>query len=73
MKAKELREMTPDALEKELLERRREQFNLRMQSATGQGVRPDQFGKVRKDIARLKTIMHEKARAQAGTGKEQGE
>jgi len=60
MNAKELREMTLEALGKELLERRREQFNLRMQSATGQSVRPDQYGKVRKDIARLKTIMREK-------------
>lgn len=68
MNAKELREMTLEALGKELLERRREQFNLRMQSATGQGVRPDQYGKVRRDIARLKTIMREKQASGEGEG-----
>ena len=60
MKAKEMRGMSREDLEKELLERRREQFNLRMQAASGQGVRPDQIGKVRKDIARLKTVMRER-------------
>ena len=68
MNAKELREMTLEALGQELLERRREQFNLRMQSATGQAVRPDQYGKVRKDIARLKTIMREKMVSGEGEG-----
>jgi large subunit ribosomal protein L29 len=60
MNAKEIREMTDDALGEELLKLSREQFNLRMQSATGQGARPDQFGKVRKDIARIKTVMRER-------------
>lgn len=59
MKTKELRELSPDALGAELLKLRREQFNLRMQAATGQGAKPDQFGKVRKNIARLKTVMRE--------------
>ena len=52
--------MADDALVEELLKLSREQFNLRMQSATGQGARPDQFGKVRKDIARIKTVMRER-------------
>ena len=56
--------MTEDALGKELLKRRREIFNLRMQSASGQGVKPDQFGKARKDIARIKTILREKAQSE---------
>jgi large subunit ribosomal protein L29 len=43
------------------LKLRREQFNLRMQSATGQGAKPDQHGKVRKDIARIKTVLTERA------------
>jgi len=60
MNAKEIREMADDALVEELLKLSREQFNLRMQSATGQGARPDQFGKVRKDIARIKTVMRER-------------
>lgn len=62
MKAKELREMTEEGLAEELLKLRREQFNLRMQAATGQGARPDQHGKVRRDIARIKTVLAERAR-----------
>jgi len=49
MKAKDLRE--------ELLKLRREQFNLRMARATGQAAKPDQFVKVRKNIARVKTVL----------------
>ena len=59
MKAAELRAMSAEALTEELSKLRREQFNLRMQAATGQGGRPDQKGKVRKDIARIKTILRE--------------
>jgi large subunit ribosomal protein L29 len=59
MKAKDIRAMTAEQISKELLDLRREQFNLRMQSATGQGARPHEFGRVRKDIARLKTILRE--------------
>lgn len=62
MKAKELREMTEEGLAEELLKLRREQFNLRMQSVTGQGARPDQHGKVRRNIARIKTVLAERAR-----------
>jgi large subunit ribosomal protein L29 len=61
MKVKEIRAMSEEALSEELLKRRREIFNLRMQSASGQGVKPDQFGKARKDIARIKTVLREKA------------
>jgi large subunit ribosomal protein L29 len=60
MKAKELREKTDAELGEELLKLRREQFNLRMQAATGQGAKPDQYGKVRRSIARLKTVRHER-------------
>ncbi len=63
MKASELRTKTADELREELLNLRREQFNLRMQQATGQMARSDQFGKVRKDIARIKTVLNEKAAA----------
>jgi large subunit ribosomal protein L29 len=65
MEARELRGKTAAELKEELLKLRREQFNLRMQRATGQMARPDQFGKVRKDIARLKTALGEKGRAEA--------
>jgi large subunit ribosomal protein L29 len=61
VKAKELRQMTDEGLTEELLKLRREQFNLRMQSATGQGAKPDQHGKVRKGIARIKTVLTERA------------
>jgi large subunit ribosomal protein L29 len=63
MKTKDLRAMSAAELGEELLKLRREQFNLRMQSATGQAAKPDQYGKVRKDIARLKTILRERAQA----------
>ncbi len=64
MKAKEnraqLRDMSDTQLGEELLKLRREQFNLRMQAAAGQGAKPDQHGKVRKSIARLKTLQTER-------------
>lgn len=59
MKAKDIRAMTPEQIDKELLDLRREQFNLRMQSGSGQGVRTHEFGRIRKDIARLKTVRRE--------------
>jgi large subunit ribosomal protein L29 len=59
MKASDLRSKSAVELREELLKLRREQFNLRMQRATGQMARPDQFGKVRKDIARIKTVLKE--------------
>ena len=66
MKVKEqrtaLRAKTDADLGEELLKLRREQFNLRMQAATGQGAKPDQHGKVRKSIARLKTVQHERVK-----------
>jgi large subunit ribosomal protein L29 len=65
MDTKELRGKTAAELKEELLKLRREQFNLRMQRATGQMARPDQFGKARKSIARVKTLLGEKARAAA--------
>jgi large subunit ribosomal protein L29 len=60
MKATDIREMTAEQIDKELLDLRREQFNLRMQQATGQGVRSHEFGRIRKDIARLKTVLRER-------------
>ena len=59
---KALREKSDAELGEELLKLRREQFNLRMRAATGQGAKPDQHGKVRKSIARLKTVQHERVR-----------
>lgn len=62
MKVSELRGKSMVELQNELFERRKEQFNLRMQQATGQLARPDQLKKVRRDIARIKTVQNEKAR-----------
>lgn len=59
MKVSDLRSKNADELKKELLALRREQFNLRMQEATGQLSRPDQVSKVRRNIARIKTVMNE--------------
>ena len=61
MNATELRGKDMAELKQEILTLRREQFNLRMQLGGGQAPRPDQFSKVRKDIARIKTVMTEKA------------
>jgi large subunit ribosomal protein L29 len=57
MDVKELRGKTAEQLNEELLKLRKEQFALRMQRATGQALKPDQFGKVRKNIARVKTVL----------------
>ncbi len=62
MSAKELRQKSPADLQKELIDLRREQFNLRMARATGQAAKPDQFTKVRRNIARVKTVMAEQRR-----------
>jgi len=70
MNASEMRNKTKAELQEELLKLRREQFNLRMQRATGQMARPDQFGKVRKNIARVKTVMKQvEAASLAGDAK----
>ena len=59
---KDLRGKTDVELGDELLKLRREQFNLRMQAATGQGAKPDQHSKVRRSIARLKTVQRERVK-----------
>ena len=63
MKTSELRAKSTDELQKELLDLRKSQFGLRMQIATQQMTNTSQVGKVRKDIARVKTIQREKAAA----------
>ena len=60
MKASELRQKSGAELEKELLDLRKAQFSLRMQVATQQLNNTSQLGKVRKDIARIKTLQREK-------------
>ena len=63
MKAADVRAMTEDQLNDELLKLKKEQFNLRFQSATGQLEKTARIREVRRDIARLKTIMTEKKTA----------
>ena len=68
MNAKELRQKSAAELREELLNLRREQFNLRMAQATGQSAKPDQFTKVRRNVARLKTVLAEMGRAGKAKG-----
>ena len=63
MKATELRTKDTAALNKELLDLRKAQFSMRMQRATQQLTNNSQIGKVRKDIARVKTILRERGEA----------
>ena len=63
MKATDLRAKSIDELNEELVALRREQFNLRMQHATGELTHNHEHGRVRKDIARVKTVIAELARA----------
>jgi len=61
MKANELREKSVEELQQELLGLLKEQFNLRMQKTTGQLGQSHLLGQVRRDIARIKTVLNEKA------------
>ncbi|GHU43099.1 50S ribosomal protein L29 [Betaproteobacteria bacterium] len=61
MKTTELRQKNTDELKVELVELLRAQFSLRMQNATQQLSNTSQIGKVRRDIARVRTLIREKA------------
>lgn len=65
MNAQELRDKTPDQLRDELANLKKEAFNLRFQQATGQLENPSRLRTVRRDAARVKTVLNEKARAAA--------
>jgi len=67
MKAKEVRQMSEKELNTQLLDLKAELFNLRFQLATGQLDNPLRISSVRKDIARVKTIVRER---ELGLGKE---
>ena len=67
MKVNEIRQMTDQELNRELLDLKNELFNLRFQLATGQLDNPMRIKAVRKDIARVKTIIRER---ELGIGKE---
>ncbi len=59
MKVEELKGKTPDELQTQLLELKKEAFNLRFQKATGQLENTARVGQVRRDIARIKTVVRE--------------
>lgn len=63
MNATDMRSKSAVELHKELTSLMREEFNLRMQKVTGQLARPHQFKRIRRDIARIKTVMNEQAKA----------
>ena len=63
MKASELKEKSVEELKNELVELRKEQFNLRMQRATAQTEQTHTLKNVRRDIARVKTVLNKKAKA----------
>ncbi|WP_371169632.1 50S ribosomal protein L29 [Aliiroseovarius sp. 2305UL8-7] len=65
MNAKELRDQSPDQLREKLADLKKEAFNLRFQQATGAIENTAQMRKVRRDAARVKTILNEQARAAA--------
>ena len=67
MKAAELRDKTPDQLREELDSLKKESFNLRFQAATGQLENTARQRQVRRDAARVKTILNEKAQAAAAS------
>ncbi len=66
MKSDELRDKTPDQLRDQLGQLRKEAFNLRFQKATGQLENTARMQVVRRDTARVKTILNEKAASAAG-------
>ena len=65
MKASELHDKTPDQLRDELVNLKKEAFNLRFQQATGQLENPARLRSVKRDVARVKTVLNQKAAAAA--------
>ena len=65
MKANELNDKTPDQLRDELVNLKKEAFNLRFQQATGQLENPARLRTVKRDVARVKTVLNQKAAAAA--------
>ncbi len=61
MNAAELRDKSPDQLREQLLALKKEQFNLRFQAATGQLENPARIRAVRRDVARIRTVLNQKA------------
>ncbi len=66
MNAQDLREKTPDQLRDQLIQLKKEAFNLRFQQATGQLENTARMRQVRRDVARVNTILSQKAAAAVG-------
>jgi large subunit ribosomal protein L29 len=66
MKIADVRGMSPDQLADQLLDLKKEQFNLRFQAATGQMEKSHRVDQVRKDIARIKTVMRQSSAKTTG-------
>jgi large subunit ribosomal protein L29 len=64
-KGSDLRKKTAQDLQRDLLDLLREQFNLRMQKGTGQLGKPHRVKEVRREIARIRTVMNEQKKVQA--------
>ena len=62
-KIADIRALTPDQLAEQLLTLKKEQYNLRFQAATGQVEKTHRFNEVRKDIARIQTVLRSKSAA----------
>jgi large subunit ribosomal protein L29 len=65
---KEIRDLSEDEIEQRLVETREELFNLRFQNATGQLDNYRRLGELRRDVARLKTILRERELTEAERG-----
>ena len=65
MKAHQVRSLTPDQLDDELVKLKKEQFNLRFQAASGQLENTARVRQIRRDVARIKTIARQKPAAAA--------
>ncbi|MFA7430174.1 MAG: 50S ribosomal protein L29 [Rhodospirillaceae bacterium] len=63
-KAADLRAKSVDQLKESVIELKKEQFNLRFQRASGQLENTARVGQIRKELARIKTVLHERAKAQ---------
>lgn len=67
MKAEDVRALSDDQLQDQLLKLKKEHFNLRFQAATGQLENTARFGQIRKDIARVKTDLRRRALQSQGS------
>ena len=68
----ELKVQTDDQLQQQLLDLKREQFNLRFQSATNQLEKPSRVREVRRTIARIRTLQNQRAQAQSSNNAAKG-